>query len=358
MKICYLADANSIHTKKLCSYFVSLGYDMTLISLNDGQIPGAKVYSMNMKIANNGSTISKLLYLNKLGKIKKIINEIKPDIIHAHYASSYGLLASLINYKPIIVSVWGSDVYDFPKKSFLHKKIIEFNLKKSDCILSTSEIMKKETEKYTDEKIIVTPFGVDIDKFKPDKIDKNDDIVIGSIKSLEEKYGIKYLISAFKIVKEKNPSKNLKLVIAGKGSQLEELQKLCEELEIKDSVSFMGYISQDKVVTTFQGFDIAVFPSTLDSESFGVAAVEAQACAIPVVVSDVDGLLESTVPNITSLVAKRKSYEDLAEKIDILVKNEELRREMGIKGRENVINKYNIKNNFNIINEVYKSFIK
>lgn len=360
MKICYLADANSIHTKKLCNYFVSIGYDMTVISLNKGEIPGVKVYSMDMEIENDGAIYSKFAYLNKLGKIKKIIKDIKPDIVHAHYASSYGLFAAIVNYKPTIVSVWGSDIYDFPKKSYIHKSIIKFNLKKADCILSTSNIMKKETEKYTDKEIIVTPFGVNVEKFKPleDKKDNSGEIVIGTIKSLEEKYGINYLIRAFKIVTELNPKEKLRLVIAGKGSRLEELKNLCKELNISDIVDFIGHISQDEVVKTFQSFDVAVFPSILDSESFGVAAVEAQACGIPVVVSAVDGLLESTVPNVTSLVAEKMSAEDLAEKINILVKDKDLREKMGADGRNNVLEKYNVIDNFNIIDDVYKSFVK
>lgn len=356
MKICYLADANSIHTKKLCEYFTSLGYDMTVISLNDGEIENTKVYSMNIKTSGLNNSFEKLSYLCRLNKVKKIIKDINPDVVHAHYVSSYGFLAALIGYKPTIMSVWGSDVYDFPKKSVIHKNIIKYNLRSADYILSTSEIMKKETEKYTNKNIIVTPFGVDINKFKPiDNEVPKDTITIGTIKSLEEKYGIEYLIRAFKNVKDINSDLKLKLVIGGRGHQLDFLQDLCKKLDISDDVEFLGFIPQTEVVKRLQSFDIAVFPSTLDSESFGVAAVEAQACAIPVVVTDVDGLMESTVPGVTSLVAKRKSVDDLAEKINELIINKELRKKMGSNGRKNVEEKYNIINNFNIINEIYKS---
>lgn len=359
MKLCYLADAGSIHTRKMCEYFVEKGYDLTVISLNDGYIENVKVHSMNMITTGTDGSLSKLKYLKCISEIKKIIKKINPDIVHAHYISSYGLLASLVGFKPTILSVWGSDVYDFPKKSFVYENIIKYNLKKADCILSTSNVMKKETQKYTNKNITVTPFGVDISKFVPLKNkETRDELVIGTIKSLEKKYGIEYLIKAFKKVKDANSGIKLKLVIGGKGSQEEYLKKLCRELNIENDVNFLGFINQSQVVNYLQSFDIAVFSSVLDSESFGVAAVEAQACGVPVIVTDVDGLMESTVPNVTSLVAQRKSVDQLADRMNILIKDKELRKEMGINGRKNVEEKYNILNNFNIIDEIYKSYIK
>ena len=119
------------------------------------------------------------------------------DILHAHYASSYGLLGALANFHPFILSIWGADIFSFPKKSFLHRYIFNFNLRVADKILSTSQIMAKEIKKYTNKEIIVTPFGIDINTFKPgnkvDKIKGEFDFIIGTIKGLEEIYGIEYL---------------------------------------------------------------------------------------------------------------------------------------------------------------------
>ena len=322
MKICYLADINSAHTHKFLNYFVKKGYDIHVISLGKGEYNGVKVHSLDIEdnVMKGKSEKGKVGYLKKIKKVKELINEIKPDILHAHYASSYGLLGALANYHPYIISVWGSDVYDFPIKSPIHKMIIKYNLKKADYILSTSNVMKKETEKYTNKEIKVTPFGVDINKFYPNKVE-SDEIIIGTIKTLEEKYGVQYLVKAFKQVKEENKDLDIKLRIGGKGSQEDYLKNLCRELNIENDVTFLGFVKPDDVIKEFQRFDISVFPSTLDSESFGVAAVESEACGTPVIVSNVGGLMESTKPNETSLVVEKKSVEDLAEKLNILVRN-------------------------------------
>lgn len=354
MKICYLADINSAHTHKFLNYFVKKGYDIHVISLGKGEYNGVKVHSLDIEdnVMKGKSEKGKVGYLKKIKKVKELINEIKPDILHAHYASSYGLLGALANYHPYIISVWGSDVYDFPIKSPIHKMIIKYNLKKADYILSTSNVMKKETEKYTNKEIKVTPFGVDINKFYPNKIE-SDEIIIGTIKTLEEKYGVQYLVKAFKRVKEENKDLDIKLRIGGKGSQEDYLKNLCRELHIENDVTFLGFVKPDDVIKEFQRFDISVFPSTLDSESFGVAAVESEACGTPVIVSNVGGLMESTKPNETSLVIEKKSVEDLAEKLNILVRDKDLRIKMGKAARKFVEDNYSLEKNFEHINKIY-----
>lgn len=96
--------------------------------------------------------------------------------------------------------------------------MLKYNLKKADKILSTSNVMAKETKLYTNKDIEVTPFGIDIEQFKPmvfESLFDKDDIVIGTVKSLEEVYGIEYLIRAFKIISDKYENLPLKLLIVG-----------------------------------------------------------------------------------------------------------------------------------------------
>lgn len=360
LRICYLSDINSVHTRKWIKFFKELSYDIHVISLSSGEYEGVTVHSLevNQNIVRQKADSGKIEYLKKIKKVKKLVKEIKPDILHAHYATSYGLLGAMTNFHPFIISVWGSDIYDFPTKSRLHKLILKHNLKKADYILSTSNIMKEETEKYTDKDIKVTPFGVDTSKFFPSINEKEpkDEIIIGTIKSLEEIYGIEFLIRAFSKVKNANENLKLKLRIAGRGSQEKYLKDLCVELDIDKHVTFLGFLNEEQVINEFQNFDIAVFPSIF--ESFGVAALEAEACGVPVVVSDAGGLMESTKPNVTSLVAKKESVESLYSEIEKLVHNQELRKSMGLAARKFVEENYSLTNNFNDIDIIYRNILK
>src|SRR5690606_21225607 len=162
-----LSNANSSHTIKWVNSLTKIGgLTIGLWSL-DSPEDGVYAECTNLQIKSAGipqrrkGVFAKLKYLTSLSELKTFIREFKPDIIHAHYASSYGLLGRLTNFHPFIISVWGSDIFAFPKKNQIFKALLERNLNSADLVLSTSHIMKAETKKYTRKKILVTPFGVD-----------------------------------------------------------------------------------------------------------------------------------------------------------------------------------------------------
>lgn len=354
MKICYLSGVNSPHTKKWCEFFLEKNHEVHLISFDKGSIPGVTVHHIDLNITVNSNRIKKIKYLFSYPKVKKILSEIRPDLVHAHRATGYAFVAAMSKYHPYVLSVWGSDVYEFTDNP-IAKKLVQFNLKNADYIFSTSYSMKSQVKKLVNRDVIVTPFGVDIEFFKPKQHNKETNkLVIGTIKTLDEKYGIKYLIKAFKIVLEKSIDQDIELIIAGKGNQKDELKNLCHKLGIEDKVNFLGYINQEDVVNTFNKFDIAIFPSILDSESFGVAAVEAQACGVPVIVSNVGGLPEATKPNFSSILVEKEDEKLLADAILTLIKNKDLRLKMSKNAREFVENKYNINDNFGDVESFYK----
>lgn len=358
MKICFLAPANNYHTQKWCKYFVGQGHEVSVLSLTDGNIAGAKVYWLNASTKATQSDFHKLKYLFQFSRVKKIINETKPDIINAHYASSYGTLAAISGLNNYIVSVWGSDVYEFPRKSFLHRMLLKYSLNSAKCIFSTSKAMAKETRKYTSKKIYITPFGVDMTLFNPDKRTRTGDneFVIGTVKRLEPKYGVDYFLRAVKIVREKRPDINLKVRIAGKGTHGLEYKKLAKSLRIDDIVIWLGFISQSEAAKEWANMDCGIIFS--ESESFGVSAVEAQAAGTPVIISDIPGLMEATKPNVTSVVVPRKNEKLLADKIIELYDCPRVRFDMAQKGRYFVRHTYELNQCFRSIIELYQYVLR
>lgn len=363
MKILFLSDASSIHTKRWVNSIAEKGVTIHLFSLkpvNKTDYPDHNFTFTDFDLQKRVGGLSKLSYLKVLPELKKVIRDFKPDIMHAHFATSYGLLGALSGFHPFVLSVWGSDVFDFPKKSSLHRKVLEYNLKKADKILSTSNVMAAETKKYTDKEIEVTPFGIDIDRFKPEKADRTastpfseSDIVVGTIKLIETKYGINYLIEAFSTVAKKHPGLPLKLLIVGDGSERKNLEILAEKLEIKDKVYFAGMADYSKVPYFHKVIDVYAALSILDSESFGVAIVEAEGCGKPVVVSDAGGLPEVVEDGVTGFVVERKNAAATAEKLEKLVLDSELRKSIGNAGRERVLKLYDWNANVAQMMEIY-----
>ncbi len=193
MKVLILGDASNPNIIKWANALYSSGIEIIIFSFRkNGSVvfkDGIEIFCIdslyNITLKKNAA-LSKVFYLKAIPQLKALIKNSKPDIIHAHYASSYGFLGALMNFHPFVISVWGSDVIDFPKTSILHKELFKFNLWKADRILSTSRFMADLISKYTSKEIFITPFGIDLELFKPQPKSnfyfKKDEIVVGCIK--------------------------------------------------------------------------------------------------------------------------------------------------------------------------------
>lgn len=166
-------------------------------------------------------------------------------IINVHYASGYGTLAEKARLPKYILSVWGSDVYDFPYESRVKNHILKRNVRSASYLASTSNCMAVQLKKVMqDEKleITITPFGVDLNKFDPKKYKEieKEELIIGNIKALEEIYGIEEMILAFRDLKkeleQEHYSRKIKLLIYGSGSKKEQYEDLINKQNLQDSV--------------------------------------------------------------------------------------------------------------------------
>lgn len=354
MKICFVGPANSSHIVKWCNWFSSRGHEIHVISFTPGEITSATVHLIDLGVDTNGSDVGKLKYLTTGGKIKRLVEDIHPDIVNVHYATSYGIAVALSGVKNYVLSVWGSDIYDFPKKSPLHRALLKYSLWKAPYLFSTSRAMAKEGSKYTKKEFEITPFGVDMKLFNPNKRTRPQNeppFTIGTVKTLADLYGIEYILKAAAIIKDEHKDLDIGVRISGDGPDAEKYKELANELGISNITSFQGRISQEQAASEWANMDVAVIPSVL-YESFGVAAVEAQASEIPVVISDVEGLKETTIPGISSIVVDKKNEREIADAIIKLYREPELRQKMGNAGRAYVNENFELQSMFENIEEL------
>ncbi|MDO9001546.1 MAG: glycosyltransferase [Bacteroidota bacterium] len=365
MKILLLSDTYSEHTEKWALGLASQNIEVGIFSFNKAtynwhEHENITVFFEPEKKINADNLLTKISYIKYLSIIRKIIKHFKPDILHAHYATSYGLIGALSGFKPFFLSVWGSDVYDFPKKSKLHKKVFQHNLNKASVIMSTSKIMMQEVKKYTNKEIFVTPFGVDLTKFinRPTTIPKDNSIYIGTIKPIEEKYGIEYIIDAAQILLEKHKENfKYKFLLIGPGSNLEHYKEIIRQKNLEPYFEITGRIPFTNIVDYHNLLDIFLNVSIDDSESFGVAAVEAMACEKPVIVSDVGGLMEVVNNGEFGRIVKKKDSSALANAIDEIANNIAKEKEAGKLARKHVLKNYDWANNLNYMISIYKEFL-
>lgn len=329
MKLMYIAIGGSTHTRKWVEYFRDAGSRILLISFYPcDDIPGVEVRVLACR--NRASM------LMKLPKIKKLIAEFQPDLLHAHYASSCGLIGALTGFKPFVLSTWGDDIMVFPHKSPLHRRMVAWVIRKADHVTATGVMLGRHTEALInrEREVQVISFGVDVKRFSFTERPERDIFRIGAVRNLMPKYGLEYLIRATARLVEKNHKVDLTLI--GPGFLRSKLESLCTELGVERVVTFAGQLPNEKMQNYLAEFDVVVMPSISEGETFGVSAVEAMATGLPVIASDIGGLPEVVLNGETGRLVKPADVSDLTDSLEYYLMNRDIRLKHGRAGRKRV----------------------
>lgn len=362
MKVLLLADIDSEHTEKWAIGLAERGISVGIFSFNKASYEwhhhqNITVFFEPEKKINAESTLTKLAYLKYVTVLKKIIKHFNPDIVHAHYATSYGLVGALTGFHPFVISSWGTDVMKFPNKNFVAKSILKYNFKNADLLCATSYTISEYISKITKKNVEVVPFGIDSGQFKPAKAEslfKEEDFVIGTVKPLEKLYNQEQLFEAFARLKPKYP--HIRLLIVGSGSLEEKLKQKAIDLKLENDIVFTGRIPFAEVNKYYNMMKIMVNIS--EYESFGVSVVEAMACEVPVIVTNVGGLKEIVKNDSLGLKINNPVAEETAAAIERLINDEKLRHEIAVNSRRHVLANYEWKSNLECMIQLYNRVLE
>lgn len=257
----------------------------------------------------------------------------KPDVIYVHYASQNAKLIQLMKHWkpsiPIILNTHGTDILPQSKAQEQYQPDVQEMMKVIDHVIVPSSYYQsvvKEKYEVTCPMTIFPSGGVDTELFKPnEEIGKSfrkshniaeDKIVISYISRVDPFKGWNTLIDSLAIIKEKNPEifQKLHLIMAGSGSQDDSLNTMVNEYEIGSSVTRFPMLTQVQMVEVFNGSDIFCFPSL--QESLGLVGLEAMACGIPLLASDIPGT-KDYVNEENSIIFQAANATELADQIII-----------------------------------------
>ena len=356
MKVLLLAQANSVHTHRWVEALHARGHMVTLASQQDPRSWQPPAGVTLHRLPRTGM----LGYFANVPAVRALIREVRPSLVHAHYASGYGTTAALARFRPTLLSVWGSDVFEFPYQSRLKGALLRYNLRRADRLASTSHAMAEQLRRLAPElaPAFVTPFGVDTHRFRPMEGTDPALITIGTVKTLDHTYGVDLLVRAFAELQRDadllaaSLVARLRLLLVGAGPARASLEALAEALCETGSVTFVGAVPHPAVPGWLNTLDVYVAASR--AESFGVAALEASACGVPVVVSDVGGLPEVVDHGRTGLVVPAEDVGALAAALKRLVLNPRERRTMGDAGRSFVQERYDWERSIDTMEMVYR----
>ena len=245
-KYILFSDAKSVHTIKWLRELVKY-YDVYLVSLNGYSkevleyIDKEKVFVLNSSVNVKGGNF---FLVFKYFKLLKIVKDIKPHVLNAHYLSSYGFIASLVkrSYKDVklVQSTWGTDILVTPFSNKINFLIARFALKSAELITSDSYFMSdKINEIYKNDITITFPFG--LDDFEIDTIIKKDEFLIYSNRALYKNYNIEKIITWFKTLDNR-----YRLVISNDGDMRKQLEYLSQQEKVDNRISFVGFLNSEE----------------------------------------------------------------------------------------------------------------
>ena len=359
MKIAYFHSWDNIHDKKFVQYIGGKEeYDLHYITFYSGEIPYKNMTLHQYKLPE-------LKYSYPLGMLlsKRIIRKIKPDILIGNYLLTYGFFAALAHYHPLLQMAVGSDVLIAPK-SRVYRPIIKYSLKHADLVTVDCETGEKAIVElgYPAERIIVAPLGVDFNKFNPHvdrrnirkNLDWQDNLIVVCTRQHQPVYGMEYLINAIPIIIKREPTARFLLI--GSGPLTDDLKQLVNNLKIEKYVKFTGMIPNEELPKYLAASDLYVSSSLSDGTS--VCLLEAMACGLPVVVTDVDAILEWVTNGENGLVVPKKSPDALANAICTLLEDDNLRRAFGSRNYKIAKERASWDDNVKVLEGMFQSLVK
>lgn len=322
MKICYLANAASIHTKRWAEHFKSIGHKVFVVSFEPGRIQGVQVFHIPAAISQRHVNV-----LMRLPKVRQIVREIDPDIIHAHYVTSYGMAGVVTGLHPLVISAWGSDVLVMPENSIVYRLMVRFCMQKADLVTSIADHMTNLILKrrYADSQRIVTfPFGVDTDIFTPKREvpKRNSPCVVVSTRRLDVGLDVDVLIKSIPAVLERHPS--TKFIIAGDGPLHNDLVRLSKKLHLCTDINFVGSVQHSEMPGFLRKADI--FISTSKSDGNNISLNEGMACGCFPIATDIDANRNWLDNGVNGLLFPCGDHEALAKRIIQSIENLEWRQ--------------------------------
>ncbi|GAB2611846.1 N-acetyl-alpha-D-glucosaminyl L-malate synthase BshA [Emticicia sediminis] len=267
------------------------------------------------------------------GKMVDVVKYEKLDLLHVHYAIPHATSAFLakqilrchgINI-PIITTLHGTDITIVGKDASL-APVVTFSINESDGVTTVSEDLRKDTYEAFEirKEIEVIPNFVDLERFKKQRkehfkriICPNDEKLLVHTSNFRKVKRIEDIIQVFAKLKKQIPSK---LLLVGDGPERGPMEQLSRDMNLGEDVRFVGKL--DAIEEVLSVADLFLMPS--EKESFGLAALEAMACEVPVISSNTGGLPELNVQGITGFLSNVGDVDDMVKNAMYILQDENL----------------------------------
>lgn len=261
--------------------------------------------------------------LRLLPDLVRVLRQIRPDLVHAGPVPSCGFLTALTGFRPFLVMSWGSDLLLEADETPWKRWIIRFALSRADGLIGDSQVVREKARQLgglPDERIVTYPWGIDLGLFRPGEtalrlrqtLGWQGNPVILSTRSWEPLYGIPTLLNAFEKLLKRHPE--VRLILMGNGSQAAQIHPWIEEKNLSSKIHLTGQVPHQQLVDYFRTADLYVSCTLSDGTS--ISLLEAMACGLPAVVTDIPGNREWVKPDVNGWLFPAGDDERLKETLE------------------------------------------
>ena len=266
-------------------------------------------------------------------KMVDVVKFEKLDLLHVHYAIPHASAAYMARqilktqniHVPVITTLHGTDI-TLVGKDPSYEPVVTFSINQSNAVTAVSEALKKDTYKHFNitKDIHVIPNFIDLERFKKQKKDhfkkaicpENEKLIVHTSNFRKVKR-VDDVLRIFYNVRKEIP---VKLLLVGDGSERHNIEMLCRELGTCEDIRFLGKLEAVEEVLSVA--DLFLMPS--ESESFGLAALEAMACEVPVISSNAGGIPELNVHGVTGFLSNPGNVDEMTNNALYVLKDENL----------------------------------
>jgi len=300
LRVLYFTRGFGPHDQRFVSALLELGHEVIYLGLTakrDG-LTGS-TFSNRVHIEEDlaiGVDPGWFDLIKMIPKTRRALGRIHPDIVHAGPIQKSALLVALAGYHPLVSMSWGSDLLMEARRG-IGRWGAKLTLNRSEVLICDCQAVKETAQALgmSSERIVVFPWGVNLSHFNPQgstetrqKLGWDPDFVLLSARMWEPIYGVDLLVRAF--VHAAKRLTNLRLIMLGDGSQRTLIHGLLAEAGLEERVHLAGMVANASLPDYYRSADLYISASHSDGSS--VSLLEAMACGLPSVVSNIPGNME------------------------------------------------------------------
>jgi glycosyltransferase involved in cell wall biosynthesis len=295
LHLCLIGDATSIHLRHWALAMVERGFRVSAISARAQEIDGVRVIVLP-------PVRSQLHWFLRLPALRRMMHALAPDIVHAHYITSYGMWGAACGRRPLVLTAWGSDILVTPRHNAVLRALTGWTLRRASLITADSRDVLSEIRGYRPRAELHEVFwGADTERFRPHEGPREPGFHIASMRSWEPNYRIDVIVRAFAKFYSARPTSEAVLHLFGGGSQANSLREMVGDLGLTERVVWHGCLAPQVLAARLAACDVSV--TVPESDATSVSLLESMACGLPVIASDLPANRQWVAPQSGHVVS-------------------------------------------------------